>query len=333
MKILASIVLSLIVSMSLFSQNLKSLGFREVERSTVKDRTELRMIDPEGNPFVLIYFQSPTDADLERVAQIWKAMSSFTFITPSSLTVSLLRDGIEIILIPAAFLYRGEDLKEYLPSGLRFYYTDYPTYDFRLTKEGLFLRMTGRWINEEELANRIIIALEDPEAFIRSQSLEYFAARLVADEQDIQKLLFEIERQQQSAEELSASHDELTQRYERLESLHADLAQKHERLESLHTDLGQKHEELKEELQSLSADYASHLVLFDRLRYAVLTFHNRSLFRSTPIPREVIDRVVELKIETPALTEKEIVATLKNEGIKLKLKELKLILAVYFNEF
>ncbi len=319
MKILAAGILALIVSMSLFSQSLERLGFQEVEKRTVKDRTESRMIDPTGNPFVLIYSQKPTDADMGRVEEIWRVTSALTYITPTSLTVTLLREGFEIILIPGAFLYKGADLKESLPSGLRFFYTDYLTYDFRLTKAGLFLRITGRWINEEELAEKIVIALEDPEAYIKSQSPEYFAARLEADERDIQNLLFEMERQKQATEELSASHDELNQKYERLESNHAGLAK--------------QYEELKEELQGLSAEYASHLAIFDLLRYAVLTFHNRFLFQTIPIPREAIDRVVELKVETPALTEEEIAATLKNEGIKLKSKELKLILAVYFNEF
>lgn len=70
------------------------------------------------------------------------------------------------------------------------------------------------------------------------------------------------------------------------------------------------------------------------LTNAILTLHNKSFFGAVSvIPPEVIERVLVIREENPALTQKEILAQLKAEGITATAKAVSLILAVYFNQF
>lgn len=73
---------------------------------------------------------------------------------------------------------------------------------------------------------------------------------------------------------------------------------------------------------------------FNKLRTSVLMLHNSGfLSGASPINVEVIQRVIELRREDPAITREMIAKKLKKENIKASTREIKLILNVYFNDF
>ena len=61
---------------------------------------------------------------------------------------------------------------------------------------------------------------------------------------------------------------------------------------------------------------------------------NRGFFgRIYPVDRMAIDRVVAMKKADPSLSQEQVMAKLKTEGIKMSSKEVSLVFDVYFNEF
>jgi len=72
----------------------------------------------------------------------------------------------------------------------------------------------------------------------------------------------------------------------------------------------------------------------EKLRRAVLTFHNMGLFGTIrTINREGILRILDLKEEKPDMAQEEAAEILKREGFTISTYEIFLIYGAYFNEF
>ncbi len=72
----------------------------------------------------------------------------------------------------------------------------------------------------------------------------------------------------------------------------------------------------------------------EKLRTAMLMLHNAGFFSSPrPIGKNLIERVVNLRIEDPAISREKIAETLEKENVKASSREINLILNVFFNDF
>ncbi|HOK01906.1 MAG TPA: hypothetical protein PKX79_00830 [Spirochaetota bacterium] len=74
---------------------------------------------------------------------------------------------------------------------------------------------------------------------------------------------------------------------------------------------------------------------YDRIVNALLYFENTGFlgFGNTPVSPQIIKRVIELRKDNPDLTKEKIKQQLESENIKVKDKEIKLILNIFYNEF
>ncbi len=95
-----------------------------------------------------------------------------------------------------------------------------------------------------------------------------------------------------------------------------------------------KLDELEARLEKLKLENGRLRASRDRLRYALITLHNAGFFSGpTPPDPRVVERIVALKKAEPALKPDGILTKLRAEKLDASSKVVRLVFAVYFNEF
>ena len=166
----------------------------------------------------------------------------------------------------------GDDLRPFAPAGLFFSYTSALDlqYDFRVTKDNLFMRVNGHYQGEEEMEQKIADALSNPTAYLQRSDTEYLLSRIDQSQTDIAGL--------------------------------------------------------RGDVDTLSAQ-------LDVLRYDAMTRENIEwLFFPTPIPRIGIARILVLKRDAPSLSQSEVAARLKADGVKMTDQEVRIVFKYYFEK-
>lgn len=93
-------------------------------------------------------------------------------------------------------------------------------------------------------------------------------------------------------------------------------------------------EYLLTKLETLETKYNRLADEFYKLRAASLMLHNSGFFSGpSPIDKQLIDRVIDMRLKDPSLTRDKIAETLEKEKVKASGREIDLILKVYFNDF
>ncbi len=291
------LVLSIALCANVAAQefDLEELGITLLEQREEAGKLHLELVDSDGNKFTVV---STPDIAGESVAKIGEIKDGFfaweDVVLDSVMFVAEKGKELEIIIKPGSYVYNGQDLNQYMPSGMVFYYGENLYFDFRMMKENLFLRFTGRWINADEFGKKIVSALENPLAYNQTRSFEFYLAKFGQHDKAIDDLMFVVDRhkrqyatdyadaQKAIEENLSAigreqasqdarhnalerAHEGLSARYDDLRVSHRELTGKHEALEASHQQLDQRHEELKTSHEGLSARHEKLLDAHEEL--------------------------------------------------------------------
>ncbi len=295
-------------------------GFTLVQERTAGNQYIYELKDAADIPVTVVTRAQVTAAQKASLLDIRNRFSSWKSLTIASLRVFFQEDKIEVLMVPESLIWKGTELIEYLPSGILFSITDIIEYNFRMVKDNLFLRLQGRFFNEDQFCDRLLEASNNPLAFIQAQDPEYVIRRLSAIEANIDLV-------NDAAAALQKANEDLNTRLEEMTAKYNDLQGRHEALQQKHSALQEKHDALKAEKDSLDK-------AFQILRYAVMTLENTGFFRGpTTIPPEYVERVVKLKRENPSLTIKHSFQQVKAECLKMSDQDVMLIFSVYFNEF
>lgn len=229
-------------------------------------------------------------------------LDSLEMIIPSSVLVIEREHGIEVLLVPESFRYEDAEFSRNLPAGLQFFANGEIEFDFRMRVDEFFLRISGRWFSERQLAETMYRALLNPQAFLQSQDPEILFQRMVEQERVSAAQLAQIYQLQ---DETAALRDEA-------QSL---------RDEAL---------ELRNELQG-QLDYLSRMQSY--LQETVIVEHNRGFFGGLRVPdSDMVNRARELKTADPGLDARDLRDMLREEGFSASDRETGLILSVFFNE-
>lgn len=145
---------------------------------TDNGRTVLHLKDSDGNAFVVGYDSEPPDAVFERILKIKSDFNSWSHIKIGRMSFEYSKDVLELNIVPSEFRYKGVNVLDYLPAGLFFSYYDSVYYNYRITRDKMFVRVYGEYVNEEELCEKTIAAVNDPLAYIRARDPEYLLQRL-----------------------------------------------------------------------------------------------------------------------------------------------------------
>jgi hypothetical protein len=256
---------------------------------------------------------------LEILREIFLNMEHLTF---SQMKVVFSRNQAEVVVTPRRYSYDGIDLAALMPSGMRFVYTDFLEYDFRMLVEGLFIRMEGHYFTEQRFLERLVRAARNPTAYIQSTDPRYIFSRL--DELSDQITLIE-----ESGVEMSSEIEGLVESFREFRS---DANRGVRRLEQA---LRQEMEEIGAAYQSLLEEQSDLRRQLELMRRAVLVFENRGWLGTLRIPEErVVREIVALKAANPEMSIEE-AQTIINEGGEesLSKKVVTLVYSLYFNEF
>ncbi|MCU0843980.1 MAG: hypothetical protein MUC76_03530 [Spirochaetes bacterium] len=141
-------------------------------------RTVLTLKDGEGKVFVLGYDAEPVDEVVKRILKIRSDFYAWKHVKIERMSFDYSKDVLEVNLVPAEFTYKGVNVLDYLPAGLLFSYYDATYYNFRITRDKMFVRVYGEYVAEEELCEKTITAISDPLAYVRARDPEYLLQRL-----------------------------------------------------------------------------------------------------------------------------------------------------------
>ncbi len=274
-----------------------------------------------GQSFSVISRRTLSADQKSRISALARTLYGSKYMKVRSIKMSVSDTGrIDIYLIPQSFTYKGINLASFIPSGMQFYDEEALEYDFRMNVQKVFIRIKGRLLDEESLAEKMYSAYKDPIRFVQMQDTDYINKRF--DELAEQFGIFKSD-----AAGLKVEFDSQKAAYT------AENEEQAKRIATLEAEIAQ----LKTDNEALSKQLAQFDQLSKRdeeLSKAALTIGNRSFFgKTTPIAHEKVEKVVALKKEKAALTPEEAVSALKAENVTISLKEVKLIFAVYFNEF
>ena len=289
------------------SYALEDSGYEVLDTREVEDTVRRTVRDAEGNEFeVRSAEESLSDRQVRILDVVVRTVYTIDALDVESMRILFADERADILVVPSSLEYDGEELADYMPSGLQFAFNQVLEYDFRVLVDEYFLRFAGQYIDEELFLSRLAEAIDDPVGFLESQRPEFLARRLDEVEEAVASLTRAFEDQS------------------------AELADTREVLEQTREELNGTREQLNGTREALTEARAE---VFD-LRYAVLAFNNSNWFgRDRPIDEEVIDRIVELKRANPEIERGEIRDRLSEEDLDVSSNEVYLVLSVYFGEF
>ncbi|MFW6250607.1 MAG: hypothetical protein ACOC47_05820 [Alkalispirochaetaceae bacterium] len=244
------------------------------------------------------------------------------YLDVSQMKVVFSRNRADIVVIPRRYSFDGINLGALMPSGMRFIYTDFLEFDFRMLVEGLFVRMQGQYFTEEQFVERLARAARNPAAYIQSTDPRFVFSRL----DDISTQIGEIEA---SGVQMSTEMENL------IDSFREFRTDANQGLRRLQDEFEREMEEMRTAYEGLLTDYGELTREVANLRRAVLVFENRGWFGTLRIPEEsVVEEIVALKRANPSMGIDEAEAAI-NEGREepVSNKVVTLVFSLYFNEF
>ena len=273
------VLLLLFCAGGLFAIDLDDLGYDVIRSRPDGDLTLYEVRDSAGNELVVVYRGELSAGQGERLDRIVDQFFSFEYITLDELRVVFAEDRTEILAVPASFTYDGVQLARYMPAGMTFYFDNALEYDFRIRVENIFVRISGQLFDEQQFADRIARAVENPVAYMQTQDPQFIFQRFT----ELEERLSEQERDSAARREaLQGEIDQLERRYERtaaelddLEGDYNDLSRSHRNLQRSHENLAVAHSALRDDHQSLlsahealRADYQALLLDHQELQVA-----------------------------------------------------------------
>jgi hypothetical protein len=262
-------------------------------------------------------------------------------------------DRAVAIVIPRSYRIAGRDYADYLPSGMQFIVEDALFYDFRMLADNLALRINGQFIGEQQFADRIARAIDNPAGYIESTDPLFLSRRL--DEQGtlIEDARAVNQRQDASIDGLEEADREIIDQVERyveigeqaifdimrraetnnraLREEIAALSERHEELVQRHESLLQDYDDLQGYTRGLSGE-------FETLREGMVALEARRLFGSLrELNPEAVARVVELRRADSSLERDDALARVNDElpedAEPLHKRHVQAIYALYFNDY
>ncbi len=165
----------------------KSAGFEQTGSGSAGEENYLSF---KGNNTALkIRYQGELgDSWAEKIVDLNKRFSQWKYMKPDNIDYYITGDTLEILIIPTSFRYQNNDFVPYIPGGMTFIYDYALRYNFRITKNDIFLRLNDKFIDEELLCKRIKEALDDPIAYLKKREPEYFLQKLNELEENLAAL-------------------------------------------------------------------------------------------------------------------------------------------------
>jgi hypothetical protein len=156
----------------------KAAGFEETGTGITGDENYLILKDTNSTVLKIRYQGELADTWAEKIIELNKRFAQWKYMKPDNIDYFITGDSLEILIIPASFKYKEIDFVPFIPGGMTFIYDYALRYNFRVTKNDIFLRVNDKFIEEELLCKRIKEAYDDPIAYLQKRDPEYFLQKL-----------------------------------------------------------------------------------------------------------------------------------------------------------
>ncbi len=157
-----------------------TFGASVVSSVSEGDRTAVMLKDSAGRTYTVSVKEDPSPETAAQITKLKDLFFSWRNIAIGSLRFTITGTLIEALIIPERLEVGGNDLRPFVPAGLFFSYTSALDlqYDFRVTKDNLFMRVSGHYAGEEEVEQKIADALANPTAYLQRSDTEYLLSRI-----------------------------------------------------------------------------------------------------------------------------------------------------------
>jgi len=156
----------------------KSAGFEETDSGTKGEENYVVLKDANSTSIKVRFQGELGDSWAAKIIELNKKFSEWKNMKPDNIDYYITGDTLEILVIPSVFKYADIDFIPYMPGGMTFIYDYALRYNFRITKNEIFLRLNDKFIDEDSLCKRMKEALDDPIAYLKKREPEYFLQKL-----------------------------------------------------------------------------------------------------------------------------------------------------------
>ncbi len=306
MKRLLILILLSLISVYMYAGDLKSYNLQVESVSNVAGNIET-VIETKGDLSLIIRSDNKlTEEQQDLVGRTFIAFFNWTELNITSAKLVFEGRRLSIIFQIKDLTYKDVEISQFMPSGIQLYYDTFFEYDFRMFKDGLFLRLKGQYYSKEEFLEELYNAVVDPILYVQIHDPSYIIRQ-------IDKLRTQNKEQDKERSELLERHNELLEKHNSLRQNHNDLQEKHNQLQT---------------------DQLKQTDIQDKLKDGIISLSNKSFFGSLNVFDQThVEQIIKLKESNPAYTVKEVVAALKLEEIKVSAKVVEGVFIIYFDEF
>ncbi|PKL40657.1 MAG: hypothetical protein CVV44_03375 [Spirochaetae bacterium HGW-Spirochaetae-1] len=182
------ILLFQITALSAADLSWESHGIQVKSSRTVENQTILELAPGKGLPFSLRYYGDITPEMMENVLKSLASINTWTVIKPREIGMVVSNDLLDIVIQPEQFLYKKVNLLPHVPAGLLMQFDTNLKYNFRFTRNNLFVRIQGTYRTEQELCENVLEAYTDPLKYLKKRDPEFFLTKLNQFEEEITSL-------------------------------------------------------------------------------------------------------------------------------------------------
>lgn len=179
------LIFFLMLASTAMAYDWKSAGFEETDSGSRGDENFLVFTDGNSASVKVRYQGELSDSWAEKIVELNKKFSEWKYMKPDNIDYFINGETLEILVVPSVFKYSNNDFIPYMPGGMTFFYDYALRYNFRITKNDIFLRLNDKFIEEEMLCKRMKEALDDPIAYLKKREPEFFLQKLNELEADM----------------------------------------------------------------------------------------------------------------------------------------------------
>lgn len=176
--IITSVILTIVLGVSASAAEWEKFKLT-VKSSESNEAETVSVIEAEGGTqFVLKYSKDVSPLMLENIVRLNSEFRKWKSMKVSRIEFSVLSNNIEVVIIPSEYSYEGVNIIPNLPAGMLFIFDDSLKYNFRVIKDNIFVRIEGRFSEENNLNKTIVEAIKDPVAYLQKNNPRYIISKL-----------------------------------------------------------------------------------------------------------------------------------------------------------
>lgn len=188
-KAAAAVILIILFTVSsLYAYDWESKNIKVFETETKNGETIQRLNTQEGAEFTLRFKTEVDDIVADLIIKLNSEFRKWENMKVKSLEFVKIEGKLDIIVIPESYIYNNTDFIPNMPAGMLFTYDEMLSYNFRITVENMFIRISGKFFNEKMFSEKITKAIKDPISYLTMYNPKYMLKQIFEHQKKIDEL-------------------------------------------------------------------------------------------------------------------------------------------------